>query len=930
MFDDDNRVAGFHQALQNAQQHVDVFKVEAGSGFVQDVQRLSRGRTGQFGRKFHPLAFSSGQGDGALSQVDIPQAHIYQGLQFGSDAGNELEKFIGLADGHFQHVVDILPFVAHGQGVFLVPFSAAHFARYVDRGQEVHLYHLDAGSLALFASASGYVEGESARFETAHFGVRGVFEEGTDVVENARERSGIGTGRAADGALVYLDELVQVLHPLDALVGQRLVLGAVELLLENGHQRFVHQRTLSRSGKTRHADKASQREAHVHRFEVVAGGALQAKEKAVSLAAHPRDGNGLLPLQVIQGNRRADDGMLRRIGIHPVALQEGPERGAQADAAAVFAGAGTHVHQPVGAEHRLGIVLHHHHGIAFVPEGLEGSDELAVVLLVKADGRLVQDVQYIHQPGADLRGQANALALPAGERTGGTVQRQIVQPHIQHKLDTLAKFLEDVPGHVLFPFVESVGDGIQPLAELGHFHRRDFRNGFPVHAEAESLRIQTRTPADRAGDGVFNVVDDPAPAFHLREAAFPHAEKVFGTIDQEAYRLVGQGADGVVEAEIVFSRNGADDVELSVFPNLSQRNDAPVRHGLAAVRDDGIQVYVHDSPEALAMGAVSLRGVEGETVRLRFLKGEAAFRIDQVFGIMREFPAFLVQDRDRALAQVEGAGHGFPDAAVIPGRWFEPVHHQFDEMGLVSVERCDLLQLDNFSVYADFGISAPAHLVEELTVMAFPAADNGREQVALATAVLFHDQVHDAGIGVTDHLPACFRRIGTGALCIQEAQEVVDFRNGPHRGTGVVSGGFLLDGDDGTQAGNFLHLRFFQDAHKMLGIGGEGVHITALPLGIDGVEGQGTFSASAEAGHHYEFPPRNAHGNILQVVGPSASYRYVFLLFHRLAKIHIFHRPANCREDLEIPQIVFNFVSRLALNRLFLCPIGCKRQAFTL
>ena len=65
--------------------------------------------------------------------------------------------------------------------------------------------------------------------------------------------------------------------------------------------------------------------------------------------------------------------------------------------AALFAGAGAEVDQPVGAAHHLLVVLDHHHGIAFVAQGLQRVDELAVVFLVQADARFVEYIEHVDQ-----------------------------------------------------------------------------------------------------------------------------------------------------------------------------------------------------------------------------------------------------------------------------------------------------------------------------------------------------------------------------------------------------------------------------------------------------------------------------------------------------------------------------------------------------
>lgn len=127
----------------------------------------------------------------------------------------------------------------HGQGVLLVPLAPAFVADHVHGRQEVHLYDLDSGSLACLAAATGHIEGEPAGLESPHLGVRSVGEQVADVVEHARECGRIRSRRTSDRALVDLDELVDVLHALDRVVGKRAEFRPVELVLQNRHQGFV-------------------------------------------------------------------------------------------------------------------------------------------------------------------------------------------------------------------------------------------------------------------------------------------------------------------------------------------------------------------------------------------------------------------------------------------------------------------------------------------------------------------------------------------------------------------------------------------------------------------------------------------------------------------------------------------------------------------
>ena len=96
----------------------------------------------------------------------------------------------------------------------------------------------------------------------------------------------------------------------------------------------------------------------------------------------------------------------------------------------------------IGALDGLGIVLHHQHGVAHVAQLRQGFEQAVVVARMQADGRLVQHVEHAAQLRADLRGQADALRFAAGERGGGAVQAQVIQPDGGEKLQAAADFVQ--------------------------------------------------------------------------------------------------------------------------------------------------------------------------------------------------------------------------------------------------------------------------------------------------------------------------------------------------------------------------------------------------------------------------------------------------------------------------------------------------------
>ena len=273
-------------------------------------------------------------------------------------------------------------------------------------------------------------------------------------------------------------------------------------------------------------------------------------------------------------------------------------------------------------------------------------------------------------------------------------------------------------------------------------------------------------------------------------------------------------------------------------------------------------------------------------MRRGFGKRKARVRADQMFRIMLDILRFHVHDGERALSEVQGRHHGILYPLLILLRRFQTVHDQFDEMGLVPVKGGHLIEFAQLSVYPDLGISPLAHLLEKFLVMTFAALDHRCEKIALAVAVVLHDQGHYLLIGVTDHGPAGLGRIGGRCPRIQQTEEIVDFRDGTDGRAGVVAGGLLLDRDDRAQASDGLDFRLFQYAHEMFGICRQRIHVPPLTFGIYGIEGKGRLSASAESRDDDEAVAGNRQRNSFKIVGFRPFYfDMILLLVHRLTNI---------------------------------------------
>ncbi len=130
------------------------------------------------------------------------------------------------------------------------------------------------------------------------------------------------------------------------------------------------------------------------------------------------------------------------------------------DLAAVLTRPGADVDHVVGGADGLFVVLDDDDGVAQVAQADQGVDQLAVVPLVQADGRLVEHIQHSHQAAADLGGQADALRLASGQRAGIAVEGQVVEADVDQELQPGPDFTQD-----------PVGDQVVALGKLQVRHQ---------------------------------------------------------------------------------------------------------------------------------------------------------------------------------------------------------------------------------------------------------------------------------------------------------------------------------------------------------------------------------------------------------------------------------------------------------------------------
>ena len=192
--------------------------------------------------------------------------------------GNRFEKSGCFLYRHVQHIRDGFALVVNLQSLSVIARPVAHFAIDIDIGKKVHFDGDGPIAGAVLASAAFDVETEPAGLVAPHFCFGSFSEKGPDFVKHSGVGGGITSGRASNGGLVDVNNLVQLLHAFDSRVEAWDVPGTIEGVRKRAVQNIVHQRGLARSANPGDCHNYPQRDVDRNVLKVVGFGAFDTND----------------------------------------------------------------------------------------------------------------------------------------------------------------------------------------------------------------------------------------------------------------------------------------------------------------------------------------------------------------------------------------------------------------------------------------------------------------------------------------------------------------------------------------------------------------------------------------------------------------------------------------------------------------------------
>jgi hypothetical protein len=389
--DDDDRLAGVDEPVEQSEQLLDVGEVETGGRLVEDVDAAVGGHVG---RQLEPLPLAAGQRSERLADAEVAEPDIGEPAEDGVRGRRArlacAEELPGLGHRHREHLAD----VAAAEMVFkhrrLEPLPLALLAGGGDPGHHRQVGVDDADPVAGGAGALG-VGAEQRRLHAV-----GLRERLADRVEQPGVRRRVAPSRAADRALVHR-------HHTRA-----------------SGDRPVHQRALAGAGHAGDDDKHPERDVDVDVAQVVRRRAadLQRAGGRAHLLFH-----GGPVVEMAAGDGAA--------GPQPV------DGALEADGAARRTGAGAEVDDVVGDRDRLRLVLHDEDRVALVPQPQQQVVHPLDVMGMQARGGLVEDVGDVGERGAEVADHLDPLRLAARHRAGRAVETEIPEPDLDERVEGL-------------------------------------------------------------------------------------------------------------------------------------------------------------------------------------------------------------------------------------------------------------------------------------------------------------------------------------------------------------------------------------------------------------------------------------------------------------------------------------------------------------
>ena len=321
--------------------------------------------------------------------------------------------------------------------------------------------------------------------------------------------------------------------------------------------------------------------------------------------------------------------------------------------------------------------------------------------------------------------------------------------------------------------------------------------------------------------------------------------------------------------------------------------DRPLIDRSGLVRDDQCRIKFHLVAQSGAVRAGAEWVVEGKAARFNLRNADTAVRAGKILAEFEDFPADDRRLRE-TVRQLQRIFQRIVQTPLDAGLYHNAVDDNPDGMLDILVEPDLLIEAVLISVHEHAHVACTAGALKDLLVHALPPADHRRDDLELRPLLERHDLVHHLIHRLLrDDAPAV-RAVRNADAGIEQPEMIIDLRHGADRGTRVPVCRFLIDRYSRGEAGYIVDIRLLHLPQELPRVGGQRLHVAALPLGINGIESQRTLSGAGQPGHDHQLIARDIEADILEIMLPCPADADDIVLVQNLAARLILL--AVCRE----------------------------------
>ncbi|GBD11873.1 hypothetical protein HRbin23_01553 [bacterium HR23] len=242
-------------------------------------------------------------------------------------------------------------------------------------------------------------------------------------------------------------------------------------------------------------------------------------------------------------------------------------------------------------------------------------------------------------------------------------------------------------------------------------------------------------------------------------------------------------------------------------PHAGPGDNGPFRQGEVGVGDDILGVQFQFEAQAGAFRASAVGVVEGESARLRLGHADSTVGAGQLLGEDEFLFAVHQGDAHHPFGQAQGGLHRVVHPPPLqPLLHHQAVYHHLYRVALVLVQFNALRQVVEEAVHPHPLEALLASGFQHILVLPFAVSHHGGQHQQACARGECEDGVHDLLYRLLLDGASTLGAVGLAGTGEEEAQVVVDFGDGAHRGAGVVGNPLLVYGDGGGEALDILHI----------------------------------------------------------------------------------------------------------------------------